>query len=223
MKHFLAGIFSLLLMTTLITATPHRFYGLKVRIPPKITKDYFSIYYKGFSLDLNEEGWVQLPECDEPCSFSLLITEDVDFKSKDNKICYLKRIDGQDFLWYDLTLSFCTVPGANTKDTLKEKTYTWLIEERSDVPERIPEHTIILLANPEFIDTLQTETPLPGTNDITLPTITFKKDEKLDLEAFKDSLIAIQLGAGLNLDAIHKEPKKNCLANHPAPSSPLSV
>ena len=215
MKHFLRGL--LLCMFCSQAFTSPRFYSLKVRIPSHLTtiaNDYLSAYYKGFALDL-DDGWSQLPECGQPCTFSLLITEDIDFKTNGNTIRYLKRIDGQPFLWYDLTLSICPSKDSTSNSTpsaTDKKSYSWKIEEREDVPDRIPEHTIVLLADPEHIDSLQSET-LPGETDITLPVIVFKKE--LDEDTFKDSLIAIRLGAALNLDAIHRQDKPSCLQRHP--------
>lgn len=192
-----------------------RFYSLKIRIPSHLTSianDYLSAYYKGFALDL-DDGWAQLPECDQPCSFSLLITEDVDFKTSGNTVRCLKRINGQDFLWYDITLSFSQTQNGISKHETDKKSYSWKIEERGqeDVPVRLPEHTIVLLADPNHIDSLHSET-LPGDTDITLPVIVFKKD--LDEETFKDSLIAIRLGAAMNLDAIHRQDKPSCMQHH---------
>jgi hypothetical protein len=211
MKRFLIVI--CLIMTYIVSIIPsstQRFYSLKVRIPQHlshIANDYLSAYYKGFSISL-DDGWAQLPECGQPCTFSLLITEDVDFKTRGNTIRYLKRIDGQEFLWYDLTLSICP-----SKDDHEKQSYSWKIEEREDAPERIPEHAIVLLANPSHIADLQPEPSLPGTTDVALPVITFK--EEINAEEFKDSLIAIRLGAALNLDAIHRQDKPSCFQRHP--------
>lgn len=201
-----------------VFALPNRFYSLKAEIPFALrsVENNLPIYYKGHKIDLSQ-GWTKLPECSEPCTFSLLITENVDFSAKGNTVRYLKRIKEQDYAWYDLTLTFHDEP-KNISDNLEfpatpKKTYSWEIElNESDAPERIPEHTIVLLTNPNFIAALRTEPALPGVIDIVLPTIVFK--DTIDPQEFKETCDTILLGPVLDLDAIHRKDTPSCMTRN---------
>jgi hypothetical protein len=196
---------------------PQRFYSLKAKLPIhlKDVKGSLPVYYKGHKIDLTQ-GWTKLPECAEPCTFSLLITENVDFVAKGNTVRYLKRIPDQNHVWYDLTLSFHDEPKDENVDHTEspapsKKTYSWSIEKHDsdETPERIPEHTIVLLTNPDFIDSLKTETSLPGAIDIVLPTIVFKDD--IDPELFQESVLNILMGPAMGLGAIHRKDSPICV------------
>ena len=192
---------------------PQRFYSLKAKLPTHLAhlKSSLPVYYKGHKIDLTQ-GWTKLPECSEPCTFSLLITENVDFVAKGNTVRYLKRIPDQEYAWYDLTLSLHD-DGADhdASKTTSQKTYSWSVEKHDpeDTPERIPEHTIVLLTNPDFIESLKTETSLPGALDIVLPTIVFK--DTIDEEDFQESVLHVLMGPVLDLDAIHRKDSPTCM------------
>lgn len=196
---------------------PQRIYSVKTKLPTQLkeNKGSLPVYYKGHEIDLTQ-GWTKLPECSEPCTFSLLITENVDFVAKGNTVRYLKRIPDQDYIWYDLTLSLhdeAKDDGTdhNESTVSTKKTYSWSVEKHDseDTPERIPEHTIVLLTNPDFIDSLKTETSLPGAIDIVLPTIVFK--DTIDPEVFQESTLNVLLGPKMILDAIHRKDSPTCM------------
>ncbi len=196
---------------------PQRYYSLKAKLAAdlKDSKGSLPVYYKGHKIDLNQ-GWTKLPECSEPCTFSLLITENIGFKGKEKTINYLKRIPDQAYVWYDLTLSFHDEPKDENVDHAEspapaKKTYIWTIEKHDsdETPERIPEHTIVLLTNPDFIDSLKTETSLPGAIDIVLPTIVFKDD--IDSETIQESTLNVLMGPMMDLDAIHRKDSPTCM------------
>jgi hypothetical protein len=217
MKKILFSCLAPILAVTTAFALPQRFYSLKAKLPTSLTnlKESLPVYYKGHKIDL-AQGWNKLPECSEPCTFSLLITEDVDFTAKGNTVRFLKRKADQEYLWYDLTLNFFDeIKHENQEQSTSaapaKKTYSWEIEQResADTPDRIPEHTIVLLTNPAFIASLQTETALPGAIDIVLPTIIFKDD--VDPTAFKESSLNILMGPVLDLDAIHRKDNPSCM------------
>lgn len=180
-----------------------RSFILSLQLPNTIKKyEGLKAYYKGYQIDLSEQ-WALLPECETPLTFSLLCIEpdDIDIKSHGNNIRYLKRKDHAEFLWYDLTL---------TMNPDEEHAYTWQIEKRdsSEIPARIPEHTIIMLGNPNFIESVQAEPALPSALNIALPKIIYKNE--INPEKFHESLTCTTLAA-LNLDAIHKKEMPCCI------------
>ena len=215
MKKIIVSFILSITLVSCVSALPNKFYSLKAKIPFALAglEGNLPAYYKGHKIDLSQ-GWTKLPECSEPCTFSLLITENVDFVAKGNTVRYLKRIKDQEYTWYDLTLTFHDEPKSET-DNLEfpapaKKTYSWEIERHeSDSPERIPEHTIVLLTNPTFIASLQVEPALPGAIDIVLPTIVFK--DTIDPKTFKESSDNILLGPVLDLDAIHRKDSPSCM------------
>lgn len=219
MKQFFLTFFLVLShIGTLQSHDMQTFYSINVKIPHELIElAYLPAYYKGHKLDLHE-GWTKLPECGNPCMFSLLITEDIKFKTKGNTISYLERIPEQDYSWYDITLQLCKTQNTlttetkdnNKKNSHSEQSYTWNIEERSreEAPERIDEKTIVLLTNPDYIQPLVSEKSLPGSLDIALPTIIFK--ENLDKKEFEETMLSILVGAGLKLNAIHTKDTPTC-------------
>lgn len=214
MKKMLFSFIISLAATGSVFGLPQRIYSLKAKFPQALASlsPSLPVYYKGHKIDLTK-GWTKLPECSEPCTFSLLITENVDFVAKGNNVRYLKRIPDQEYTWYDLTLTL----EQEAKDTElvtpmpAQKTYRWNIERHDEAatPERIPEHTIVLLTNPAFVEKLKTETALPGAIDIVLPTVVFK--ETVDPETFKEKSEEILLGPVMDLDAIHRKDSPSCM------------
>jgi hypothetical protein len=220
MKKTVLSFLLTLTITSSLFSLPNRFYSLKTKMPASLKElGSVPVYYKGHKIDL-AQGWAKLPECGEPCTFSLLITENVDFSAKGNTVRYLKRIKEQPYTWYDLTLNFhnerpeITENDPDTTPAPAKTTYSWDIEQHdsSETPERIPEHTIVLLTNPTFIESLKTEPSLPG--DIVLPTIVFK--DGIDTEEYKESSLNILLGPVVNLDAIHRKDSPTCMTRKDA-------
>lgn len=179
-------------------------YILTLQVPSYIT-DTAGIkgYYKGYQIDLTEQ-WALLPECGNPLTFSLLLTDNVSIKGKGNTIRYLERMDELPFKWYDLTLKFENIATGTT--------YSWNVEERdrTNAPSRIPDTTIIILINPDFISSLsasEAQTMVNSSSNICMPTILFKED--IAPAEFKDSLVQTIMGT-LNLDAIHTKDRPAC-------------
>ena len=188
-----------------ISAT-HLIYSLKTKFPKSATADqYLPGYYKGCEIDIHE-GRTELPECYESQTFSIIFTENIDFSAKGNTVRYLKRIEGQSYSWYDLTLSYST----EKHDGEDKRVYSWTVEKRkeNDVPQRIPDHALVILTNPAFVEALTTEPTIPGSVDVILPTIVFKQN--LDSDLFQDTINQIMLGPVLDLDAIHKKSCPTC-------------
>jgi hypothetical protein len=182
-------------------------YILKLNVPSQVINTQgLKAYYKGYQIDLSEL-WALLPECDNPLTFSILITENVDVKAKGNTIRYLKRIEDLDFKWYDLTLTF---DNANL-----ENVYKWTIEERDEesAPTRISENTLVILADPLLIESLATAPAQQMNNNISMPTVMFRRD--ISAAEFQESLICSLMNT-LNLDAFHKKDRPACQKRHDA-------
>lgn len=206
MKQILCAVVALLNSTQIcLSHESTTLYSITIKLPSHCADEHIPAYYKGHKLNLHE-GWTHVPECGHPSMFSLLITEDVEFSSKGNTVRYLKRIPDQKYVWYDITLTLCKKNDTDSykhDKTEEDQSYTWDIEERNhdEVPERIPDHTIVLLTNPDFIKSVTSTPSVPGSPEIILPTIQFKED--IDKKEFEDTMLSIIVGAALNLNAIH--------------------
>lgn len=154
-------------------------------------------YYKGHVKNLTR--WSLLPG-GQPCS--ILIAESIEFKNKGNTIHYLKRNPDMPCLWFDLTLR--TIEDDSDPKNIKSW-YVWDIEERNpeSLPTRIPEQTLIILANPHFIEGLVPSTTPAGSVDISLPLIKFK--QSVNEQEFHDSMLSIVMGSAMDLNAIHSK------------------
>lgn len=191
-----------------IEATPHNIYSIKTKLPAAISNvESLPAYYKGYKVDLRD-GRAEIPECGESQTFTVIFTENVEFCTRGKTVRCLKRIKNQPYSWYDLTLSFHT----EKHDDEDKRVYSWSIEKRkeNDVPERIPEHALVVLTDPDFIETLKPEPSIPGSVDVVLPTIVFKDD--LNVEEFNDTVMQTIIGPALDLDAIHSKSGPACMA-----------
>lgn len=210
MKKLSTAIYAVafLFLTNNCLATPRIIYSVKTKMPATITNiESLPAYYKGYKIDLRE-GRAELPECGESQTFSVIFTENVDFCSKGNTVRCLKRAAGQPYSWYDLTLAFQT----EKHDDEDKRVYTWTVEKRKahEVSDRIPEHALVVLTNPAFIENLKSEKAIPGTLDVVLPTFVFK--ENIDPEKFHDTVTNVLIGPALDLDAFHSKNKPACVA-----------
>jgi hypothetical protein len=174
-------------------------YILSVDAPKQLqnTKGLHA-YYKGNSLDLSEQ-WCLIPEKNHHVTFTIIITDDIDFEARGNNIRYLKRKPDRPCLWYDITLK--------QNNGNKSSYYTWAIEQRSlnEVSERIPEHAITLLMPPNLVDTLRSEenqlAAFGKKQCIMLPTVILKNN--ITQRTFDNAMIE-SICASLNIDPIHQ-------------------
>ncbi len=196
------------LVQTTAWSAPRVIYSVKTKLPTTIPAlESLPSYYKGHSINLRE-GRAELPECGESQTFSVIFTQNIGFAAKGNTVRYLKLITGEPYLWYDLTLSFRT----EKHDDEEKRIYSWSVEKRNadDVPERVPEHALVVITNPDFIETLKPEISIPGAVDIVLPTIVFK--DSIDPQELQESVMQAIIGPALDLDAIHSKNVPACLA-----------
>lgn len=199
---------ALTLIFDALTATPRTLYSVKIKLPATITSiDSLPSYYKGSAFNLRD-GRAELPECGEAQAFSVIFTETIDWVAKGNNVRYLKLIKDQPYAWYDLTLSFHT----EKHEEEDKRIATWTVEKREheDVPNRVPEHALVVITDPNFIETLRPELSIPGAVDIALPTIVFK--ESIDAHELQEAVTRAIVGPALDLDAIHSKHAPACLA-----------
>ncbi len=194
-------------------------YILRLVFPPTLqATEGLSCNYKGMPLSLSNK-WCVIPETQETLTFSLIITNEVEFRNSGNTVRYLKRVPSTPFAWYDLTLT--KVPFNPEKPW--QKLYHWKIEEKpeAEAPLRIPEHAIIIFMDPDFVETIveqdfgiedfgdeeelgDSQKEFNGQpNSIELPVIIIKKNispEKLEENLVYTQMAALDLKTISNLD-----------------------
>lgn len=118
-----------------------------------------------------------IPDERHQTRFTLLITESFQFKTEDNVVHYLKLAHDQPYKFYAITLKerLISTEGINTltnqpKEPITQ--YYWDVKEMRLPYEdgRIPDTTIIVCCNPDYIDYLQ------GGSVVELPTIYIKRN-----------------------------------------------
>lgn len=180
-------------------------YIARIQLPPSIKGNQIKAYYKGTLLKF-EDSWCLVPEDQKCLTFSLIVTPaEIEPVCEGNTTRYLKRNLRADCAWYDLTLEI---------DPHHKSGYLWHIEKKNlaDVPTRLPEHSILLYTNPDYIEAVQQmETEKPAgfsaeTMVINFPTIIFKRT--IDKEAFEETAVTALL-ASLDLDTIHSRIQKS--------------
>lgn len=178
-------------------------YIARIQLPPRVKSNQIKAYYKGTLLKF-DDSWCLIPEDQKSLTFSLIITPaEIEPVSEGNTTRYLKRNSSAPCAWYDLTLEI---------DPHHKNGYHWLIEKKNltDVPTRLPEHSILLYTDPEHIEKVEhIETKKPAgfalkTMIINLPTVVFK--ETIDHVAFEEAAVTALL-ASLDLDTIHSRVK----------------
>jgi hypothetical protein len=179
-------------------------YILKIQLPSGMSVDEaFCGFYKGKPIEF-DKNWALLPEDGEALAFSVLITPEVGFKTQGNNVRYMHRLEDKPFCWYDLTLEL-----TNNKQI-------WHIKklDPQDAPLQLPDHTIILLLEPSYIEKVieptavacikKAETRDPSAPRImVLPTIVINQD--VDEDDLCEACVYAQLAA-VELRAIHKKP-----------------
>lgn len=116
----------------------HSSYTLRIDTPDTTGYEYIPAYYKGQPLAQIDEQRYQIPENSSVPAFSIIVTSDIAYDAHDGAtIESLKLPDHQPVRWFDVTYT----------------QHGWSVQERSRsfMPQRVPEHTIYLLANPDRI------------------------------------------------------------------------
>jgi len=191
-------------------------YVLKTQLPTGLpAHGGLRGYYKGKPLHL-KDGWCVIPENQEVVTFSIIVSQDIGFKSQGNTVQYLHRTNSP-CRWFDITLQVSSSDHNNPEK--KHLTYFWRIVEKSpqETPGIIPFNSIILYMNPDFIDRIEEriekncdeEKPYGcalSRTTLMLPTIFFKNN--ISPKEWKDAISYSELAA-LDLKTIHLEEKYN--------------
>jgi len=111
---------------------------------------------------------------DKSCrKFYMLITKTVTPDIEENVVKYLKISPNQNYNLYELTIftnQESAINPINKKEEIKE-TYSWQIQQKRINKEGIiPDDTLIVIFNPDYIDKLE------GGSNLELPKIIIKKD-----------------------------------------------
>lgn len=178
-------------------------YIARVQTPPAVKSNQIKAYYKGTLLSF-DDSWCLIPEDQKCLTFSIIITPaEIQPVCEGNTTRYLKRNANTACSWYDLTLNL---------DPQSKGGYTWTIEKKNstDMPLRLPERSILLYTNPEYIEAIQhneTEKPVSFSTEtlvINFPTIIFSK--KINSADYEETAVTALL-ASLDLDTIHARVK----------------
>lgn len=194
-------------------------YAINLQLPR--TNIDIPSYYKGYKISL-KEGRALLPESTAPLVFSIVITPHVSFSMRDRTVSSLIRSQDTPCSWYDITLVFKDSP-TEEGDEDASREYSWIIEKKSlaDIPKRLPLHALIILMDPQFIETVIDKEVTHTPDIINLPTVVFKDlSTPQQIEAFENALIIAAMN-GLDLDAIHCKERPACFANASAITSIL--
>jgi hypothetical protein len=177
-----------------------------VQFPKTLTDiPHFRIYYGGnkikSDIHVNSKKVVfSIPEDKRRTSFTVIITESIQFASEDNTIMYLKLAKNQSYKFFSIQL----IKMENAiieNDKRKDPTYEWIIEQQhiNLLDGRIPDDALIICMNPNFIQGLE------GGNSVEFPKIIVKSDvvQLAGSESkFEDSYAKLLLSS-LDTDAIH--------------------
>ncbi len=206
---FKNSVYLLFTLTTWTLQTQQIRYTITTQLPKTclgigkqgdISLPGLKAYYKGYKIDLSK-GSAVLPEADQKNFFSLVITPDIELvcSKNDNSISYLNRSATAPISWYDLSL----VPIINDTNNKKllEPAYYWNIEKRElkDIPNRLPDESIIILINPKLIHALQSlETTQSGST--MLPALVFNPEATA--KEVEDAVTYAVLSS-IDLDTVH--------------------
>ncbi|HRN78450.1 MAG TPA: hypothetical protein PLU71_04370 [Candidatus Dependentiae bacterium] len=172
-----------------------------------------SVYWMGKKIpcevhDATKKVTFDFPKGNKIQHFYILATESISYQLKKSKkldqqtIDYIKVDHDQHYKLYKLS------PSTNINDD--QTTYVWNIQpiNLNSQTRRIPDATIIVLCNPDYIKELE------GGNELTLPTIVMQADmvERAgSQEKLQENAIVLQL-ASLDTDTIHA-PLKHVVKN----------
>jgi hypothetical protein len=166
------------------------------------------IYYAGRKIscendDYSKKVTFSIPEYKQRTFFFLLITPHIEFASHENTVPFLKLKKGSPYKFFAMELVAQETPkkrkGLGGSET--QRTYSWVIKpiDLSGVDGRIPDETIIVRYNPDFV------TALEGGSMIEFPKIIINPDiiKFVGSEAKLHEYSNRWFLASLNTDTIH--------------------
>ncbi|MEX0672047.1 MAG: hypothetical protein WD068_01715 [Candidatus Babeliales bacterium] len=159
-------------------------------------------YYKGTrfctdSSDRNEFNTASfsIEETKNCTQLSLLVAANIVPSGLDKKIQGLKIPQGSNYLFYELNKKALYLE----KDTCS---YSWEITKKKLTDDRtLPEKTIIILLNPEFIESVSSPQWNPADNVVQLPLIAIAKTKTVT-DQLQKAVATLRLAA-MDLNAIH--------------------
>ncbi len=160
------------------------------------------IYFAGLKIacSINNESkqtTFSIPSYQRNTPLYILVTEHVRWSAEENTIKYLKTNIDRSYKLY-LATPRESLPGKKRDDTEAH----WNIQEVTlDANGKIPDNTIIVVFNPNLIDTFE------GGNSITLPKLCMHDDiiERIGSEKELHTMARKSLLACLDTDSIHKK------------------
>lgn len=171
------------------------------------------VYYAGRKIasetdDFGKKIIFSIPELKQRNFFYMLITPDIEFCSHENTVPFLQLKKGSKHKFFAMQLIPYEVPQKKHKKLgngtfqKSEIAYTWYIKELNLTlaDGRIPDDTIIVCYNPEFVQSLE------GGNAIEFPKIMIKPDllKMVGSEAKLHQISNKWFLAALNTDTIHE-------------------
>lgn len=168
-------------------------YLFTVKFPSNIKKmPVLCGYYKGKPLDFDKDFCI-ISQKEPVNQFTLVITDQISFPHESN-IKHLERIEGNPCNLYYIT---------------KKDDITWCVEEQNikDLPLKLPNDSIILLINPEYVEFIDNNIRSVSNkkNIIDLPCVVIKSNisQQELLTASISSLLA-----SLDVKSIHAQVEK---------------
>ena len=122
------------------------------------------VYYAGRKIvcendDFGKKVTFSIPEYKQRTFFFLLITPDIAFSSHENTVPFLKLNKKAPYKFFAMELVAQEMPKKRKRSGANEKqlNYAWVIKQidLSVVDGRIPDETIIVRYNPEFVSALE--------------------------------------------------------------------
>lgn len=163
-------------------------YILRLKFPKHIKQiPQIKGYYKGKQLNFDKDFCI-LSESKVVSKFFLFITKAENaptIKSNGNNILYFSRQKNKPFKLFSITL----------------ENKLWIVKEEKDISHKIPESSIIILLDPDFVESIKEENHLnvkmESTYLIYLPKIIINtKVKQIDLD--RDSELALLSACDLN-------------------------
>ncbi len=144
----------------------HPSYILRVQAPDRSIAEAISAFYKGQPLSQVDAQCYQVPETASIAAFSVVIAPDIAYDMRDpGTIEALKLPRTMAARWFDVTYD-----PENSRST-------WHVVERdtNQMPYRVPEHTIYILADPDLVSSLEVHEVGRGTDRRSIFTLTCKQ------------------------------------------------
>ncbi|HEX2978453.1 MAG TPA: hypothetical protein VHO47_05015 [Candidatus Babeliales bacterium] len=186
------------------------------------------VCYKGglYSVSVDKESEIrkaafEIYEDEKPNQIHILIMSSEDLKIPDaNHIEHLELATKASYKLYKLSKYTVDMPQIDPLELLQNKKSiewrdSWRVQEIrfKDAEMTVPDNTVIIFMNPEYVDRLDVREWASGGTSIYLPTIAIKDSvTKGMIRAMRDRMVI----GGINLRSFHKKPFKaivQCASN----------